>query len=86
MFRFVQLKDGRVASGVPGTTPFIHRDTNFFLLENLKPDTDYQVDVYLIPVPQAKEELISDSVSNFRTNSPIRGNKNIIQHLINYIL
>ena len=63
---------------MPGTTPFIHRDTNFFLLENLKSDTDYQVDVYLIPVPLAEEELISDSVSNFRTKAPIRGNNNII--------
>ena len=33
-FRFLQLSgDGSPASGVPGTTPFIHRDTNFFLLQ-----------------------------------------------------
>ena len=32
--RFLQLSgDGSPASGVPGTTPFIHRDTNFFLLQ-----------------------------------------------------
>ena len=67
LYRYVELKDGQAASGVPGTTPFIHRDTNFFLLEDLRPDTEYRVDVYLIPVPLAEKELASDDVLTFRT-------------------
>ena len=72
-FRYVELEDGKAASGVPGTTPFIHRDTNFFLLEDLKPDTEYSVDVYLIPVPFAEQELASDDVLTFRTKGRLRG-------------
>ena len=69
----MELRDGKAASGVPGTTPFIHRDTNFFLLEDLNPDTEYRVDVYLIPVPLAEKELASDDVLTFRTKSKLRG-------------
>ena len=58
---------------MPGTTPFIHRDTNFFLLEDLRPDTEYRVDVYLIPVPLAEKELASDDVLTFRTKAKIPG-------------
>ena len=75
-FRYVELEDGKAASGVPGTTPFIHRDTNFFLLEDLKPDTEYSVDVYLIPVPLAEQELASDDVLTFRTKGRLRGKLN----------
>ena len=60
---------------MPGTTPFIHRDTNFFLLEDLRPDTEYRVDVYLIPVPLAEKELASDDILTFRTKAKIPGNK-----------
>ena len=75
-YRYVELEDGKAASGVPGTTPFIHRDTNFFLLEDLKPDTEYSVDVYLIPVPFAEQELASDDVLTFRTKGRLRGKLN----------
>ena len=73
LFRYVELQNGHAASGVPGTTPFIHRDTNFFLLEDLRPDTEYRVDVYLIPVPLAEKELASDDVLTFRTKAKIPG-------------
>ena len=69
----MKLQDGRAASGVPGTTPFIHRDTNFFLLEDLSSDTEYRVDVYLIPVPLAEKELASDDILTFRTKAKLRG-------------
>ena len=69
----MKLQDGRAASGVPGTTPFIHRDTNFFLLEDLTSDTEYRVDVYLIPVPLAEKELASDDILTFRTKAKLRG-------------
>ena len=71
--RFSQLQNGIPTSGVPRTTPFIHRDTNFFLIEDLSPDTEYQIDVYLIPVPRAKVEMVSDSVVTFSTLKPVKG-------------
>ena len=75
--RFTNLIDGSTqAAGVPGTTPFIHRDTNFFLLPDLNPDTEYQVDLYLIPVPKSKIELTSDTVLTFKTMAPEEGRVN----------
>ena len=81
--RFLELRNGTVASGVPRTTPFIHRDTNFFLLEDLDPATEYQVDVYLIPVPRAKVEMVSDSVVTFSTLPPKLG-ENALFRFKNY--
>lgn len=71
--RFTRLVNGSLASGVPGTTPFIHRDTNFFQLTDLKPNTEYQVDLYLIPVPKSKIELTSGTVVTFKTLTPKEG-------------
>ena len=72
--RFLKLQsDGSPASEVPGTTPFIHRDTSFFLLEDLEPATEYRVDVYLIPVPKAKVEMVSESDVKFATVKPALG-------------
>ena len=72
--RFLQLSgDGSPASGVPGTTPFIHRDTNFFLLHDLKPETEYRVDLYIIPVHGTAKELVSEKAVTFRTLPPVQG-------------
>ena len=69
--RFNRLRDGQLISRVPGTTPFIHRDTNFFELQDLEPDSDYELDLYLIPVPGADTELISGKRKvRFHTSLP----------------
>lgn len=73
--RFNTLTNGSLSSGIPGTTPFIHRDTNFFLLADLKADTEYQVDLYLIPVPKSKIELTSESYQTFKTPAPQEGKR-----------
>ena len=70
--RFTNLIEGSQA-GIPGTTPFIHRDTNFFMLSELIPDTEYQVDLYLIPVPKSEIELISETKLTFKTLAPKEG-------------
>ena len=61
------------SGGVPRTTPFIHRDTTFYMLSNLDPDSQYEVDVYLIPVPDSKIELISNTTLTFKTLPPVQG-------------
>lgn len=72
--RFVILNgDGSPGSGVPGTSPFIHRDTNFFSLEDLKSDTEYEIDLYIIPIPKSKKEYISEKSQVFRTEKPELG-------------
>ena len=44
---------------VPETSPFIHRDTNYFVFEGLQPETIYEVELDIIPVPGATKELYS---------------------------
>ena len=44
---------------VPETSPFIHRDTNYFVFEGLEPETIYEVELDIIPVPGATKELYS---------------------------
>eukprot|EP00095_Tigriopus_kingsejongensis_P003970 maker-scaffold310_size212938-snap-gene-0.12 protein:Tk03970 transcript:maker-scaffold310_size212938-snap-gene-0.12-mRNA-1 annotation:"epidermal cell surface receptor" len=71
--RYVVLNgDGSPGSGVPGTSPFIHRDTNFFTLEDLKADTEYQIDLYVIPIPKAEREYFSKWSQKFRTEQPVQ--------------
>ena len=71
--RFTTLIPDGGLSGVPGTTPFIHRDTNFFMLNDLKADTEYKVDLYLIPVPKSKIEYVSGNNVTFKTPAPAEG-------------
>ena len=71
--RFTTLIPDGGLSGVPGTTPFIHRDTNFFMLTDLKADTEYKVDLYLIPVPKSKIEYVSGNNVTFKTPAPAEG-------------
>ena len=42
----------------------------FSLILDLKPSTEYQVNLYLIPVPKAKIELTSETVVKFKTSDP----------------
>ena len=57
--RYLALKGDQPLSQVPETTAFIHRDTNYFVFEGLKPDTRYEVEVDLIPLPGSGRELYS---------------------------
>ena len=43
------------------------------MLSNLDPDSEYEVDVYLIPVPDSKIELISNTTLTFKTLPPVQG-------------
>jgi hypothetical protein len=60
-------EDGNPKSHVPQTSPFIHRDTNYHVLQDLQPDTRYEVDLDLIPVQGAAKELFSGLKVEFRT-------------------
>eukprot|EP00096_Caligus_rogercresseyi_P011409 TRINITY_DN4478_c0_g1_i1.p1 TRINITY_DN4478_c0_g1~~TRINITY_DN4478_c0_g1_i1.p1 ORF type:complete len:1447 (-),score=380.43 TRINITY_DN4478_c0_g1_i1:293-4633(-) len=70
--RFNSLENGEETSQVPGTTPFIHRDTNFYQIDGLSPDTEYKVDLYLIPVSNSSREYVSLPQGGifFKTSQP----------------
>ncbi len=54
---------------MPLTSPFLHRDTNFYLMTSLAPETEYEVDLYLIPNAKAAREgeLVSSREVAFST-------------------
>merc|ERR1719481_427506 len=65
--RLVLGPDDIPVSYVPQTSPFIHRDTNYYVFEDLQPNTKYEVDLDLIPIPEAAKELYSGKKIEFRT-------------------
>ena len=52
---------------VPETSPFIHRDTNYYVFENLKPDTKYEIELDLIPIFEPKTIFWSGKRTQFIT-------------------
>ena len=66
--RYTVLQAGDIpASLIPEVSPFIHRDINYFRLEELQPDTRYEVEVDLIPIPATSKELYSGKRLTFTT-------------------
>ena len=65
--RVLTLKGDIPVSHVPETSPFIHRDTNYYVFENLTPNTKYEVDLDMIPVPGSLVELYSGLKLTFTT-------------------
>ena len=74
--RFTKLSpNGSPSSDFPGTSPFLHRDTNFYTLEDLDPSSQYDIDLYIIPAPGAAVEMVSERSVLLRTRDPVRGEK-----------
>ena len=44
-----------------------------FLSQDLKPETEYRVDLYIIPVHGTAKELVSEKAVTFRTLPPVQG-------------
>ena len=44
-----------------------------FLPQDLKPETEYRVDLYIIPVHGTAKELVSEKAVTFRTLPPVQG-------------
>lgn len=41
--------------------------------QDLKPETEYRVDLYIIPVHGTAKELVSEKAVTFRTLPPVQG-------------
>lgn len=63
----VQLRYKEITGKVYAATPLIHRAVTDYLLENLKPDTRYEVGVFFIPFAGQTTELQADKGVNFTT-------------------
>lgn len=42
------------------STPLIHRSVTSYTIEDLKPDTLYQINIYIIPFPDQTTELSAE--------------------------
>ncbi|XP_051166564.1 putative epidermal cell surface receptor isoform X2 [Leptopilina boulardi] len=63
----IQLRYKEPDSKIYITTPMIHRKVTNFEIENLKPSTNYEVQIIFIPFPGQTTELISDKKTHFTT-------------------
>ncbi|XP_040573010.1 uncharacterized protein sas isoform X2 [Lepeophtheirus salmonis] len=70
--RYNSMENGEETSQVPETTPFIHRDTNFYQITELASNTEYKVDLYFIPVSNTTVEYTSIPQGGvlFKTSEP----------------
>lgn len=63
----VQLRYKENTGKVYSATPLIHRAVTSYVLENLKPDTHYEVGIFFIPFTGQTTELQADKKINFTT-------------------
>ena len=47
--------------------------------QDLKPETEYRVDLYIIPVHGTAKELVSQKTVTFKTLPPVQGEKSGLQ-------
>ena len=66
----VQLRYKEHDSKVYAATPLIHRAVDNYVIENLKPATNYEIGIYIIPFPGQSTELISDKTVSIGLPKP----------------
>lgn len=64
----VQLRFKEISGKVYAATPLIHRAVTSYILENLKPSTEYEIGIYFIPFAGQTTELQADRMINFTTS------------------
>lgn len=63
----VQLRYKEINGMVHSSTPLIHRSLNSFKIENLKPETAYEIGLYFIPLPGFGAEFGVGELVQLRT-------------------
>lgn len=67
----VQLRFKEITGKVYAATPLIHRAVTAHMLENLKPDTEYEIGIFFIPFTGQNTELHAENKIHFTTSSEI---------------
>lgn len=67
----VQLRFKEVDGKIYAATPLIHRAVTSYTLENLKPNTKYELGIYFIPFAGQTTELHAEHMLHFTTASEV---------------
>lgn len=67
----VQLRFKEIDGKIYAATPLIHRAVTTYTLENLKPNTKYEIGIFLIPFPGQLTELHAENMLHFTTANEI---------------
>ncbi|EFA07109.1 putative epidermal cell surface receptor isoform X1 [Tribolium castaneum] len=67
----VQLRFKEIEGKIYDATPLIHRSVTSYTLENLKPNTKYEIGIFFIPFPGQLTELHAEHMLHFTTANEI---------------
>lgn len=67
----VQLRFKEIDGKIYAATPLIHRAVTSYTLENLKPNTKYEIGIYFIPFPGQTTELQAEHMLHFTTANEV---------------
>lgn len=67
----VQLRFKEIDGKIYAATPLIHRAVTSYILENLKPNTKYEIGIDLIPFPEQQTELHARNMLHFTTANEV---------------
>ncbi|XP_019877243.2 putative epidermal cell surface receptor isoform X2 [Aethina tumida] len=67
----VQLRFKEIDGKIYAATPLIHRAVTTYTLENLKPNTKYEIGIFFIPFPGQLTELHAENMLHFTTANEV---------------
>ncbi|KAK9878490.1 hypothetical protein WA026_022385 [Henosepilachna vigintioctopunctata] len=67
----IQLRFKEIDGRIYAATPLIHRAVSSYTIENLKPNTKYEIGIYFIPFPGQTSELHSENMAHFTTANEV---------------
>lgn len=67
----VQLRFKEIDGKLYAATPLIHRAVTNYILENLKPNTKYEIGIFFIPFPGQHTELHAEHMLHFTTANEV---------------
>lgn len=67
----IQLRFKEIDGRIYAATPLIHRAVSSYTIENLKPNTKYELGIYFIPFPGQTSELHAAHMAHFTTANEV---------------